>query len=236
MKSVIKSSREEKYISPIDIDWRQINTVFLDMDGTLLDLHFDNHFWIDHLPRRLSEQKQMPEAEARAWVHAHCAEIEGSLNWYCLDYWQEKLEVDIVALKHEVADRIAVRAHVEQFLDYLHQLGKRVVLLTNAHQKSVGLKFGYVNLEHYFDRVITSHSLGVAKEEPGFWDELASVEMYQLEHSLLIDDNLQVLRAAKAHGVRYLLAVQEPDSRQPPKNTEEFTAVECYTQLMGAWA
>ena len=25
------------------INWQQIDTVFLDMDGTLLDLHFDNY-------------------------------------------------------------------------------------------------------------------------------------------------------------------------------------------------
>ena len=37
------------------INWPQIDTVFLDMDGTLLDLHFDNHFWREHMPRRYAE-------------------------------------------------------------------------------------------------------------------------------------------------------------------------------------
>ena len=27
------------------IDWTQLDTILLDMDGTLLDLEFDNHFW-----------------------------------------------------------------------------------------------------------------------------------------------------------------------------------------------
>ena len=31
-------------------DWENIETVLLDMDGTLLDLHFDNHFWLQHVP------------------------------------------------------------------------------------------------------------------------------------------------------------------------------------------
>ncbi|MGD8938682.1 MAG: haloacid dehalogenase, partial [Gammaproteobacteria bacterium] len=37
------------------IDWTQIDTVLLDMDGTLLDLHFDNHFWREHVPLRYGE-------------------------------------------------------------------------------------------------------------------------------------------------------------------------------------
>ncbi len=218
--------------APILIPWEQVQTVFLDMDGTLLDLHFDNHFWLEHLPRRLAEHKAISVQQAEAWVSGHCANIEGTLDWYCLDYWERYLGMDMVALKHEVADRIAVRAHVDQFLVYLHQLGKRVVLLTNAHQKSVGLKFGYVNLERYFDQVITSHTLGVAKEHEDFWSRLAGIEVFDPAHSLFIDDNLQVLRTAKNHGVKYLLAVREPDSRLPPKDTGEFIAVSCYTQLM----
>ncbi|MCP4043692.1 MAG: haloacid dehalogenase, partial [Gammaproteobacteria bacterium] len=34
------------------INWNSIHTVLLDMDGTLLDLHFDNQFWLEHVPLR----------------------------------------------------------------------------------------------------------------------------------------------------------------------------------------
>ncbi|MGB3918049.1 GMP/IMP nucleotidase [Thiothrix litoralis] len=219
--------------SAIDLNWHDINTVFLDMDGTLLDLHFDNHFWLEHLPVRLAEQRGATPDEIRSYLHERYTEMEGTLDWYCLDFWQNHLGTDLVALKHEIAERIQIRAHVERFLESLHARGKRVVLLTNAHQKSVGMKFGYVVLEHYFDRIITSHSLGLPKEHPDFWQKLSEVEVFETAHSLFIDDNLHVLRAAQAHGVKYLLAIHQPDSQQPPKNTEEFTAVECYTQLMG---
>ena len=33
-------------------EWSRIDVVCLDMDGTVLDLHFDNHFWQTHVPRR----------------------------------------------------------------------------------------------------------------------------------------------------------------------------------------
>lgn len=214
------------------IPWSDIKTVFLDMDGTLLDLHFDNHFWLEHLPKRVAEHKQLSTIEVERLVNEHCAQIEGSLNWYCLDYWQDYLGMDVVALKHEIAERIAVRAHVEEFLSYLRQLNKRVVLLTNAHRRSVNLKFEYVNLAPYFDRIITSHDLGLAKEENGFWEKLATTEDFVPEQSLFIDDNLQVLRTAKQYGLKYLLAVSEPDSKLPPKDTAEFAAVTCYKELM----
>lgn len=219
--------------SAINLNWHEINTVFLDMDGTLLDLHFDNHFWLEHLPVRLAEQRGTTPEEVRAYLYERFAAMEGTLEWYCLDYWQNHLGTDLVALKHEIADRIAIRAHVERFLESLRTRGKRVVLLTNAHQKSVGLKFGYVVLEHYFDHIITSHSLGLPKEHPDFWQKLSEVEVFDPAHSLFIDDNLHVLRAAQAHGVKHLLAIHQPDSQQPPKDTQEFTAVVCYTQLLG---
>ena len=47
------------------IDWSSLDTVFLDMDGTLLDLHFDNHFWLEHLPRRYAEQFDLTPEDAK---------------------------------------------------------------------------------------------------------------------------------------------------------------------------
>ena len=219
-------------LTPITLPWHEIDTIFLDMDGTLLDLHFDNHFWLEHLPQRLAEQRQTSPAAVRDYLHQRYVEMEGTLDWYCLDYWQNHLGVDLVALKHEVADRIAMRAHVHEFLTSLHERGKRVVLLTNAHQKSVALKFGYIALEQYFDAVITSHALGFPKEHAQFWQALTKVEAFNPQRCLFIDDNLHVLRAAQQAGVKFLLAIAQPDSQQPPKHTAEFTAVECYTQLL----
>ncbi len=138
----------------------------------------------------------------------------------------------IATLKHEVADRIAIREGVEAFLNYLKMMEKRSVLLTNAHERIVEMKFDYVEIEHFFDDVITSHSLGLAKEDQRFWEVLAEKEDFDRERSLFIDDNLHVLRSAQQFGIANLLAIHEPDSQQEPKNTEEFTAIESYRQLM----
>lgn len=223
---------KDALLSPINLNWQAVQTVFLDMDGTLLDLHYDNHFWLEHLPQRLAEQRNTSPDAIRDYLLARYTEMEGTLDWYCVDYWQKHLGVDMVALKHETAHKIALRAHVEQFLSFLRAQQKRVVLLTNAHHKSVAVKFGYIALEQYFDRVITSHSLGLPKEHPDFWATLRAHEAFDPQHSLFIDDNLHVLRAAANYGVKYLYAIAQPDSQQPLKDTAEFTALHSYQQLL----
>jgi len=217
---------------PISLDWNSIHTVFLDMDGTLLDLHFDNHFWLEHVPLRFAEKQDISLHEAKQEVTRVTKEKEGTLDWYSLSYWAERLDLDIVGLKHEISDRIAIRANVEKFLEFLNQHTAKVVLLTNADRDSVNLKFGYAPLEKYFDQIISSHDFGIAKEEKGFWDKLAEQEDFDPQHSLFIDDHLGVLREAKAHGVKHLLAIHQPDSQQIKKDTEEFLGIECFSQLL----
>ena len=216
----------------IPIDWQNISTVFLDMDGTLLDLHYDNHFWLEHIPKRYAEKHSLSINEASELLEKKTSAIAGTLDWYCLDYWQDNLDMDIVSLKHEVAEKIAIRENVVEFLEHLRALNKRIVLLTNAHKKTIEVKFSYVSIEQYFDRIITSHDIGIAKEEDGFWDELEKTEAFSREQSLFIDDNLDVLKAAQKSGVKHLLSISRPDSNQAAKDTEHFIAVDCYTQLL----
>ncbi|MEB8431241.1 GMP/IMP nucleotidase [Cocleimonas sp. KMM 6892] len=216
----------------IPIDWQNISTVFLDMDGTLLDLHYDNHFWLEHIPKRYAEKHGLSINEASELLEKKTSAIAGTLDWYCLDYWQDNLDMDIVSLKHEVAEKIAIRENVVEFLEHLRALNKRIVLLTNAHKKTIEVKFSYVSIEQYFDRIITSHDIGIAKEEDGFWDELEKTEAFSREQSLFIDDNLDVLKAAQKSGVKHLLSISRPDSNQAAKDTEHFIAVDCYSQLL----
>lgn len=207
-------------------DWARIRTVFLDMDGTLLDLHFDNHFWLEHLPLRYAEGHGISVTEAKGRLYPRMKAAEGTLSWYCLDHWSRELGLDIVALKHEVAHLIDVHGHVPEFLDTLRRAGKRVVLLTNAHGASVSLKLDHTGIEGHFDRVITAHALGLAKEQPGFWDRLDAVEPFDPATTLMVDDNLRVLAAARDYGLGYLLAVRRPDTKGVPKDTADYPAVE----------
>lgn len=219
-------------LEPIELDWPAIKTVFLDMDGTLLDLHYDNHFWLEYLPTQFAEKNALSLDEAHQELRERYKKIEGTLNWYSLEHWSKELEMDIHSLKHHVAEKIAVRANVQAFLSFLGSHDCEVIMLTNAHRQTLDIKFQYVDIEAHFDRIITSHDLGMAKEEAGFWDKVHDAHDFSTETSLFIDDNLAVLNEAEAHGVKHLLAIHQPDSQQPPKDTRHYTAIECYTQLM----
>ncbi len=218
-------------LNKIYIDWKNIHTVFLDMDGTLLDLHYDNHFWLDVVPKRYAEKHQLKPEETKNLLVSHYGEIKGTLSWYCVDHWSKQLDLDIPALKQEVSEHIKIRINVEPFLDFLRQQKKHIILLTNAHPKTVDIKFQHAAIEKYFDNVITSHAIGIAKEEDGFWDKLEQIIDFKVENSLFIDDNLSVLRAAQRHNIAHLLAIHQPDSQQQAVDTEEFTAIECFRQL-----
>lgn len=199
------------------LDWSRIDDVFLDMDGTLLDLHFDNHFWLEHVPQRYAEAKGLDLASARAQLHAGYKDILGSLQWYCVDHWSRSLGLDIALLKEEVAHLIQVHPHVPEFLDLVAKAGKRRVLVTNAHQKSIALKMRKTALDHHFERIICSHELGCPKEDPLFWHKLNAVMPYEPSRTLFVDDSPSVLAAARRHGVGMVMAVLAPDSQQPSR-------------------
>lgn len=97
--------------------WTDIKTLLLDLDGTLLDLRLDSHFWLQHLPRRYAELNGICEDVAITEISARLEREKGTLNWYCLDFWSRELSVDILALKHEIAHLIAVHRGAETFLN-----------------------------------------------------------------------------------------------------------------------
>jgi putative hydrolase of the HAD superfamily len=214
------------------IDWSRIDTVLLDMDGTLLDLHYDNHFWLEHVPQRYAQLRALPIEQARDELFAKYKAVEGTLSWYCVDYWTDQLGLDIPLLKQEVEHLIAVHPHVVEFLTALQRGRKHSVLVTNAHGKSLQLKMRRTKLGAHFDRIISSHDLGTPKEDTRFWGKLQEHVSFEPASTLLIDDSLPVLRSARGYGIAHLRAVYQPDTRKPPKDVGEFAAIRNFTEIM----
>jgi len=216
---------------PEPLDWESIDTVFLDMDGTLLDLHFDNHFWQEHVPLRYAEKHAISVADAKLALYPRFRAVEGTIDWYCVDYWSRELGLDINALKRELEHLIQVHPHVAEFLQTLRASGRRIALLTNAHHKVVDLKMAVTGLAEHFDHLICAHAFQAPKEDPQFWPRLAAEDHFDPERTLFVDDSLPVLRAARAYGIRHLRAVRLPDSKAPPKQTADFIAIESFDEL-----
>lgn len=207
------------------LPWHEIDTVLLDMDGTLLDLHYDNHFWMEHLPQRYADLHGVSRAMAEMELQPLFERNAGQLQWYCLDFWSTELKLPVRELKLETAHLIALRPDADTFLGAIQRAGKRVVMITNAHRDSLSLKLERIELAPYFERLISSHDYGFPKENPQFWDALKADLDFDPARSLFIDDTLPVLRSARDFGVAHLLAVSEPDSRKGPKDTGEFAAL-----------
>lgn len=214
------------------IAWEYIESIFLDMDGTLLDLNFDNHFWQEFVPLRFAMLHGLPLQEAKILLQPRFRALEGKLEWYCLDFWSEQLELDLPAMKLEIAGLIAVLPHVVEFLEAARGLGKRLALVTNAHPKSLGLKMDKTRLNGFFDAIISSHALGSPKEDPAFWGRLGQIEPFAPEHTLMVDDSLAVLRSARSFGIRHLVAVRKHDSTKPARRITEFPAIADFREIM----
>lgn len=214
------------------LDWQNIDTVLLDMDGTLLDLNFDNHFWQEFVPLRYAELHGLPPEKAKHQLRPRFKAMEGRLEWYCLDYWSEELKLNIAGLKQELSGLIAVHPHVTEFLDAVRCSGRRLLLVTNAHRDSLSLKMDKTCLHQFFDEIVSSHDYGMAKEQQGFWQSLQENHAFEKGSALLVDDSLAVLNSARAFGIAYLVSISKPDSRAPVREITEFPAIEDFRALM----
>lgn len=214
------------------IDWNSIDLVFLDMDGTLLDLHFDNHFWQEHVPKRFGEKHGLPLDVAKTELSVKYKNAEGSLDWYCVDYWTRELDMDIAALKAEINHLIAIHPNVIEFLDRLRSRQIKTVLVTNAHHKSLALKMEKTRLAGHIDEITCAHDFGLPKEAAGFWQKYQQANPFNSERTLLIDDSLPVLRAAQEYGIAHLLGVRCPDSQAGSKEFNEFNAIKGFIEIM----
>ncbi len=214
------------------VDWRAVDTVLLDMDGTLLDLRFDNYFWLDLVPRKYGEARGLDFTLAQAELKPRFAAHHGRLEWYCTDHWSRELKLDIAALKRAAREHIGWLPGAEEFLRTLRQWSKRLILVTNAHQDSLVIKHEHTGLGRHFDALVSSHQYGYPKEHAGFWTALHCEHVLIPERTLFIDDSLPVLRAARNYGIAHLIAVTHPDSTQAPRECDEFPSIARVVQLL----
>ncbi len=216
------------------VNWSKIDTVLLDMDGTLLDLRYDNYFWLEYLPERYARQYGLTVAEALKWLQSFSNSLHGTLNWYCVDYWSEAIGMDVEALKLEVRHLVHFRPGALDFLEFLHDNGKRCILVTNAHPKAMELKLVASGLGDYLHARYSSHLFKLAKENTGFWGKLQQEAGLDYQRCLFIDDSLNVLRCAREEGLPHLLQVLQPDSTLPARPRSEFPGILHFDEIMPA--
>ena len=212
-------------------DWSAIDTVLLDLDGTLLDLGYDKRFWGEHLPRRFAVSRGITVDDAHRLMRPIFESTAGTLEWYCIEYWSRALDFDIVALKRATRHEIDWLPEAREFLARLKSAGKRVALVTNAHPEILAIKDAHLGICRRFDAVYSSHDFGDPKESAAFWPRLAAREPFDPGRTLFADDNSSVLAAAKGHGIRWVFAVSRPVNRAPVRAPNGFPGVESVLDL-----
>jgi 5'-nucleotidase len=196
----------------------RVDTLLLDLDGTLLDLAFDTHFWLEVVPGYYGAARGMsgPEALERE-IRPLLRDAEGTLNWYCLDYWSQVLKLDLSAIKSAHDERIAWLPGAQDFLRRQRAAGRRLVLATNSHTETLRIKDEKVGIRPLLDEMYSSHVFGAPKEYAEFWLRLQVAVGYEPARAAFIDDNPKVLAAARNSGIGCVIAVTHPDSSRPPR-------------------
>lgn len=218
--------------NPPNIPWKDIDTVLLDMDGTLLDLHFDNYFWLTYLPMRYAETHGISLEAATTKLHEHIRLHEGTLNWYCLDFWSESLGMDVASVKAEIKHKVSVRPFVVEFLRQLRDAGKRLVLVTNSHPEGMKIKLDVTEVDQWLHMIISSHEFKSPKEEQAFWVSLQQRESFDPERTLFVDDTVRILDSARQFGIRHLLCIRQPDSQKAPRDIVEYPSVLHFDEVL----
>lgn len=218
----------------MQLDWNTIDTVLLDMDGTILDRHFDDHFWLEHLPKRWAARYKVPLEQARKQLYALFRSQERTLNWTDLDYWSDRLGMDVPMLKLEIEHLIAVHPGVMEFFAFLKQHRKQLWLVTNAHSKTLEIKMRKTRIGHWFDGIVSAHQVGMPKEDARFWDALQRFVSYDPARTLLGEDTEANLETAQQYGIRYLVYISRFSSTQPVRPSQQYLSVDYFTRLLPA--
>ena len=213
------------------IDWQTIDTVILDMDGTVLDLHFDNVFWMQHLPALFADHNGLPREQGLGELLMRFQHHQGQLNWYCTDFWSEQAGFDIVPHKNDLKHLIRERADAFAFLAAVKKSGRRLILATNAHRSSLELKLSVKTFAHYFDAMVSSHDYGHPKEDQAFWQQLCEQQNINPAHSIFVDDSEAVLDSAAQFGIRDCICVSTPDSEKSARKRLRYPAIDQFAEL-----
>ncbi len=214
------------------VPWNDIDFALLDMDGTLLDRYFDDYFWEEHIPKKYANKNGIPYEKARKKLLAMYKREERTLNWTDVYYWSKRLRLDIVALKEEIRDQVRIHPGVIGFLHFLRDAKKEVILITNAHPKTVQIKLEQTLLLPYFHTILCSSDIGLPKEDLGFWREAQKVLQFDKNRSVFVDDNENVLLAAHTFGIKYVLHKNGGNSHFSDESSDIFEPVRHFTDLI----
>ena len=213
-------------------DWERVEHVLVDMDGTLLDRHFDNFFFEEELPRRYARRHGLGADDARERLFRLYRAVEGELQWTDLHYWSRTLGIDVVALTKEFDHMISFLPGAEEFLRDLRARGTPVILVTNAHAAGVEIKVGRTGLDRLVDRIVNAFDVGYLKMRAEFWPVCRGLVGFEPARTLYIDDDESCLEAAGRYGIGLIYHSAKSSSQLPPQRSVRYPSIESLPALL----
>jgi GMP/IMP 5'-nucleotidase len=218
-------------IMPI-MDWNGIDTILLDLDGTLLDRAFDDHFYFEVLPGRYAEANGLSLDIARERLVGLYRAVEGELDWTDLDYWSRTLGLDVAAIKASARHGIRLHPDTLAFLTFLRDRKVPAHLVTNAHPKSLAIKMAMTGLEPYFKQIVTAFDVGCLKLKPDYWVRSQLLLGFDPASTLYIDDDEAALASADTYGIKHLYLRSTPSSALPSQPSAVYPSIPDFHALM----
>lgn len=220
-----------KYHTPL-FSWDDIDRIFLDLDGTLLDKYYDDYFWEHYVPKAYATKHKVHPEKCRELLLATYKRVESTLQWTDLDYWSDQLNLDIEALKKEIVHLVNIHPYVLDFLKHASEMEKPIYLVTNAHPKTLGVKLGKIQIQESFSQIICSQDVGMAKEQVEFWTKLQTIQEFDKESTLFVDDTEKVLDSAHSYGIKHLIHIAKPSSKLPSTFSTNYPSIESFQALL----
>ena len=208
------------------IDWSDFDTLLLDMDGTLLDLEFDDHFFMQYMPVRLDGSG----VETR--FHTLMESTRGTIQWYCTDNWREHLGFSLIDEMQRFRHQVRWRPGVTDFLRLAKKAGKKLIIATNAHPDVFRLKAEVLEIERFVDVVVSSHDYAEPKEAAAFWTALSDQHNLALQRCAFFDDSEAVLASAIRNQVGCVVGVDKPNSARPPRTLNGHLQIRDFSDLI----
>ncbi|BHH86349.1 HAD-IA family hydrolase [Desulforhopalus sp. 52FAK] len=212
--------------------WENIDRIFLDLDGTLLDKYYDDYFWEHYVPEVYAKRNRVEPEECRKLLLATYKSVENTLQWTDLDYWSERLGLDVGALKKDIDHLVDIHPHVIDFLSHAKSYEKELFLVTNAHPKALSVKLAKIDIAGAFDKIICSQDVGFAKEQVEFWTQLQNIQRFDKNTTLFVDDTERVLDSAHEYGFKHLIHIAKPSSKLAPVYSAHYPSIDSFKGLI----
>lgn len=135
--------------------------------------------WLEGIPRLYALKYGLAFEDAKSFVTREYGKVGMErLEWYDLNYWVDKLGLDVSPgeILSSFQHRIRVFPEVTEVLEEFRHVGFKLIIVTNARREFADLELEKTKIERYFERVFSATSdFGLIKKTPSLYEKVCSI-------------------------------------------------------------